>query len=40
MLEGLETRQEYLLAMELGVENAQGYFLGRPAAIEEVHAFL
>jgi len=40
VLEGLETRQEYLLAMELGVENAQGYFLGRPVAIEEVHAFL
>ena len=40
VLEGLETRQEYLLAMQLGVANAQGYFLGRPVAIEEAHVFL
>ncbi len=40
VLEGLETRQEYLFAMQLGVEVAQGYFLGRPKAIEEVRAFL
>lgn len=35
ILEGLETRQEYLLACQLGVQYAQGFFLGRPAAIEE-----
>jgi len=36
VLEGLETRQEYLLAMQLGVQYAQGFFLGRPKAIEDV----
>ena len=40
VLEGLETRQEYALAIQLGVENAQGYYLGRPAAIDDVKALM
>ncbi|WP_440897988.1 EAL domain-containing protein [Amphibacillus sp. Q70] len=40
ILEGLETRQEYLLACQLGVQYAQGFFLGRPAAIEEFRSLL
>lgn len=35
ILEGLETEAEFKTARALGVPHAQGYFLGKPAAIEK-----
>ena len=33
----LETAEEHKLALSLGAKNAQGFYLGRPAAIEDYH---
>ncbi|MCZ0702980.1 EAL domain-containing protein (putative c-di-GMP-specific phosphodiesterase class I) [Natronobacillus azotifigens] len=35
ILEGLETKNELTYAKELGVLHAQGYYLGRPALLQE-----
>ena len=36
LIEGLETADHVELMHELGIELGQGYFLGRPAPIEDV----
>jgi len=39
ILEGLETKAELLMAKGLGVHNGQGFFLGRPAALDQASKY-
>ena len=34
-VEGVETKEQYMLIKAMGIENIQGYFFDRPMAIEE-----
>jgi diguanylate cyclase len=40
LAEGIESEAQFVTAAELGVEYAQGYFLGRPITAEQLLAQL